>query len=334
METTPGQPAMALVCESLSDDLGGVAVRTVTPAEPGPGQVSVAVGAAALNYPDLLMTRGGYQHRPSLPFVIGMEGCGRIVGIGPEVSERWRLGQRVVFAGKTGACATRTVVDADALVAAPQAFDDAQAAAYPVGATTAYASLCERARLRPGDWLVVHGASGGMGMAAVQLGVRLGARVIATSRMADAPERLARLGAVEWLSPDKGWHERVKAITEGRGADIVFDPVGGDVFDDSMHALRWGGSLLIVGFTSGRVARMPTNLALIKSLTVMGVRAGEMGRRDARLGARIERAIWALAEDPAMAPEIGARFPLEQGLEAMRALQERRFAGKIAVQMH
>lgn len=324
--------AFGLVCHRLSGDLDGVGLASFELPPPGPGQALVAVSAAALNFPDLLMTQGGYQHRPDLPFVLGMEGAGRVVALGEGSAAGIEVGARVVFNGKTGACATHALLPLDTLSPAPPAFDDAQAAAYPVGAVTAWAGLVERGGLRAGEWLLVHGASGGMGMAAVQLGVRLGARVIATARSAEAHDLLRRLGAVEVLTPAPGWHERVKAVTAGRGADLVFDPVGGDLFDESLRAAAWAGRVLIVGFTSGRIADMPTNRALIKSLSILGVRAGEMGRRDPVLGQRMQAAIWALAAHPDMAPVIGARFRLADGLDALRALRERRFAGKIAIE--
>ncbi|MEZ5660598.1 MAG: NADPH:quinone oxidoreductase family protein [Burkholderiaceae bacterium] len=324
--------SLGLICHELAEDLAGVSLAPLSLPPPGPGQALVRVGAAALNFPDLLMTRGGYQFRPEPPFVIGMEGCGRVEALGQGVQGPWRVGDRVVFGGKTGACATHALVPLDSLERAPESLDDGQAAAYTVGASTAYASLVERAHLRAGQWLLVHGASGGMGMAAAQLGIQLGAQVIATARNVAAHDTLRAMGVRACLGTAAGLHEEVKQLTGGRGVDVVFDPVGGDMFDESMRAVCWGGTILIVGFTSGRIARMATNHALIKNLAILGVRAGEMQRRDAGTGERIRAAIAGLAHAPGMAPVIGARFPLERASEALRALQSRSFIGKIVIE--
>ncbi|MEZ5652279.1 MAG: NADPH:quinone oxidoreductase family protein [Burkholderiaceae bacterium] len=327
-----GTDPIALVCDALTDDLAGVSVRAVARREPAEHEALIEVRAAALNFPDLLMTRGGYQHRPEVPFVLGMEGAGRILALGSPASARFRVGDRVVFHGKTGACATQACVSTDALAPAPAAFDDAQAAAYHVGATTAWAALVERGRLGAGESLLVHGASGGMGMAAVQLGIRLGARVLATARSRVAHARLSALGVESVIVPEPGWHEQVKSLTQGRGVDLIFDPVGGETFDGSLHAAAWGGRILIVGFTAGTAAQMPTNRALIKNLTILGVRAGEMGRRDASLGQRMDRAVRALARHADMAPIIGGRYTLADGLQALRALRDRTHPGKIVIE--
>jgi NADPH:quinone reductase len=324
--------ARALVCTRLDDDLGGVAPGTFEVPPPAAGEVAVAVRAAALNFPDLLMTRGGYQHKPELPFVVGMEGAGEVAAVGDGVSG-YSVGDRVCFSGKEGAIAERIVLPAQLLRPVPAGFDWAQAAAFQVGAVTAWVSLVVRGGLRPGETLLVHGATGGMGAAAVQLGRHLGATVIATGSAGPKLEAVRALGADHVIAVGNGFRERVKELTGGKGADVVFDPVGGDVFDESVRCIGWDGRLLVVGFTSGRIPTVAANLALIKSFSVIGVRAGEHVRRNPAEGRAIVAEVVRLAEQGVFRPLIGARFPLARALEAMRALQSREVPGKIVVEI-
>ena len=328
-ESSSGQ---ALVCRHLAPGLAGVGLQPQVARAPGPGEVAVRVHAAALNFPDLLMTRGGYQHKPALPYTVGMEGAGEVCALGPGVSGI-TLGQRVCFGGKEGAVAQHAVVRVAALRPWPVGFDAAEAAAYWVCASTAWVALVVRGQLQRGEVLLVHGASGGTGAAAVQLGRHLGARVIATGTSAERLAPAAGLGAELLLTTGGGFRAAVKAFGGGRGADVVFDPVGGDVFDESVHCIAPDGRLLVVGFTGGRVASVATNLVLIKSFSVVGVRAGEYLRNHPdREPAIIER-IARLPEEGDFRPLIGARYPLAQAMAAMQALQDRRVPGKVVVEM-
>lgn len=325
-------PAQALVCRHLAPGLDGLALQPLVARAPGPGEVAVRVHAAALNFPDLLMTRGGYQHKPALPYTVGMEGAGEVCALGPGV-QGVALGQRVCFGGKEGAVAQQAVVPVAALRPWPAGFDAAEAAAYWVCASTAWVALVVRGQLQRGEVLLVHGASGGTGAAAVQLGRHLGARVIATGTSAERLAPAAGLGAELLLTTGGGFRAAVKAFGGGRGADVVFDPVGGDVFDESTHCIAPDGRLLVVGFTGGRVASVATNLVLIKSFSVVGVRAGEYQRNHPdRAPALIER-IARLPQEGDFRPLIGARYPLAQAVAAMHALSERRVPGKVVVEM-
>lgn len=326
----------ALVCRALSDDLCGVAVESLPIAQPGPGEVLVRMRAAAVNFPDLLMTQGRYQFRPQLPYIPGIEGAGEVVAIGRDAAAdpaAPRPGEPVLVHARTGAFAELACYPAAEVRPMPAALDFAHAAAFQSAAVTAYVALVRRAALQPGETLLVHGATGGVGMAAVQLGRHLGARVIATGT---SPEKLARLRAlegVETLNLAGGLREQVLATTDGHGADVIFDPVGGDVFDASLRCIAWDGRLLVVGFASGRIPQLALNLPLIKGFSVVGVRAGEYGRRDPMRGAQNLMEVDRLAEQRVFRPHLFARYPLEQALDAMRALAERRVFGKVVIEM-
>ena len=322
----------ALLCSRLDDDLRGVALADIAVPQPGAGEVAIAVRAAALNFPDLLMTRGAYQHRPDVPFVIGMEGSGRVSAIGPGV-RGVQLGQPVCFARKEGAIAQTAVVPVDSLRAVPAGFDWAQAAAFHVCALTAWVALVVRGQLQAGELLLVHGASGGTGAAAVQLGRHLGARVIATGTSAAKLAPLRAMGAEQLLVIGDGFREQVKALTGGRGADVVFDPVGGDVFDESVRCIAPEGRLLVVGFASGRIATLASNLALIKGFSMVGVRAGEYLRNHPARADAILSEVARLPEQGRFEPLIGARYALPQAMQALQALAQRRVSGKVVVEM-
>ena len=325
----------AWACVALSEDLSGLQLVDWPLPELGAHDVRVRVRAAALNFPDLLMTQGKYQHKPSLPFVAGMECAGEVEAVGAEV-QRWRPGDRVCFNAHGGAFSEHLVAPASMLRPLPAALDFAEGAAYGVTAVTAWVALVRRGALQRGETLLVHGASGGTGMAAVQLGRHLGATVIATGSSMQKLQTARATGADHLLLVREGaagLADEVKRLTGGRGADVVFDPVGGDLFDASTHCIAWGGRLLVVGFAGGRIATLPTNLALIKGFAVIGVRAGEYGRRDPQRGEENRRAVEALAARGVFRPPIGARFGFEQAKEAYRALAERRVAGKIVIDM-
>jgi NADPH2:quinone reductase len=322
----------ALVCDQLSGDLSGLSIRDLPIVAPGAGEVAIRVRAAALNFPDLLMSAGGYQLKPPLPFVLGMEGAGEVVEVGEGVTGL-AVGDRVSFGARPGSFAERAVVNARAVMPAPPGFDFGQASAWRVTALTAWVALVRRGQLAAGETLLVHGASGGTGVAAVQLGRHLGATVIATGTSDEKLAPLRALGADHLLNLRDGFREQVKALTGGRGADVIYDPVGGDVFDESARCIAWGGRLLVIGFAGGRIPSIDVNMPLIKGFSVVGVRAGEYGRRDPVRGAENERDIERLAAQGVFTPLIGARFPFDQVLEAMRALAQRRHPGKIVLEM-
>ncbi len=319
----------ALVVHTLSADLSGVGLADVPEPERRPGQLRVRVRAASLNYPDLLMTQGGYQLKPELPFTLGMEMAGEVIEADADAPHR--LGDRVVAGTRLGSFAEQVVVDTALARPIPSNLDFAQTAAIGAAYQTAYVALVALGRMEPGEWVLVHGATGGVGQAAVDLAHALGGRVIATSRSADKLATLAAAYPIEAALPANGFRERVKDLTGG-GANLVFDPVGGDVFDESARSIAFGGRLLVVGFTSGRIATVPTNIPLIKGFAVVGVRAGEYGRRFPERGRAAADAVWGLAAEGRIAPRIHARHALADWRDAFAAMQESRHIGKIILE--
>jgi NADPH:quinone reductase len=322
----------ALRCESLGPDFQGLKLAELEVASPGPTQVHLRVRAAALNFPDLLMTEGKYQFKPPMPYVVGTEGVAEVVACGSLVTDL-KPGERVTFSTRSGAIAEHVVLERSALALAPTNFNDDEAAGYHVGAITAYTALVVRGALKKGESLLVHGASGGMGIPAVQLGVHLGALVIATGTSDEKLKVVKAAGAHHVLNLRNGFREQVKELTGGQGADMVYDPVGGDVFDESLRCIAWGGRLMVVGFASGRIASVPANIPLIKGFSVMGVRAGEERRRRPVEGAASLREVQRLANAGVFKPYVGASFALNEAIAAVRALAGRKFAGKIVIRL-
>ena len=325
----------ALVCRRLSDDLSGLQTETITRRKLADDEVRIRVRATALGFPDLLMTRGLYQHKPELPFVPGMESCGEIIELGARVAGGWQIGQRVILSAKEGALAQERVMRAGQIRAVPEGLTDAQAAALTSQALTAYVSLVRRAHLGAGETLLVHGASGGVGLAAVRLGVHLGARVIATASSADKLAVVSANGAHETIDISEvgadGLRDRVRALTGDRGVDVVYDPVGGDLFDASVRCMAWGGRLLVVGFAAGRIPTIAANQILIRGISVVGVRAGEYARRDPVRGAENLLAIDQLATNGVLVPHIGVELPFSRAIEGFERLAGRQSVGRLVV---
>lgn len=324
----------AVVCDRLGDpSVLRIEERPIP--EVGPADVLVKVGAASVNFPDVLMLSAGYQHKPELPFIPGMEGAGTIAAVGSGV-KGWQAGDKVIFGVRPGAMAEYVCVAASGVqMRLPEGWSFAEGSAFRVGATTAFHSLVHRAGLKRGEILLVHGASGGVGMAAVQLGKHLGARVIATG--GDD----ARLAVVKAHGADEVVNYRttdfvaaVKDLTGGKGVDVVYDPVGGEVLEKSVRTAAYGARLLVVGFTSGGPSKLMSNHVLIKGLTILGVRAGETIRRHSpELGRDYAEELPRLAGLGVMRPHISHRFPIERAADAFRALIDRKVVGKAVIEM-
>ncbi|QDZ06242.1 NADPH:quinone oxidoreductase family protein [Sphingomonas panacisoli] len=319
----------ALVVSSLAPDFAGCALADVSDPMRRPGQVLVRVRAASLNFPDLLMTEGKYQLKPDLPFVPGMEVAGEVVEA--DADSGFSEGVAVVAGTRLGGFAELVTVDARSVRAKPANLDFAHAASVGAAYNTAYVSLVRLADVQPGEWVVVHGATGGVGLAAVDLAKALGARVIATSRSAEKLAVIADEYATDATLTAPGFREAVKELTGG-GADVIYDPVGGDVFDESTRCIAFGGRLLVVGFTSGRIATVATNIPLIKGFSVIGVRAGEYGRRFPDKGRENQDAIWTLASAGKIHPRVDARYPLADWRTAFEAMRDSRMVGKIVIE--
>ncbi len=319
----------ALVISSLAPDFAGCALADVPDPVRAPGQILIRVRAASLNFPDLLMTEGKYQLKPDLPFVPGMEVAGEVVAT--EADSGFAVGDAVVAATRLGGFAEFVAVDARSVRAKPAKLDFAHAASIGAAYNTAYVSLVRLANVQPGEWVVVHGATGGVGLAAVDLAKALGARVIATSRSAEKLAVVAEEYAPDATLPVPGFREAVKDLTGG-GADVIYDPVGGDVFDESTRCIAFGGRLLVVGFTSGRIASVVTNIPLIKGFSVIGVRAGEYGRQFPAKGRENQDAIWQLAAAGKIRPRVDSRYPLADWRAAFEAMRDSRMVGKIVIE--
>jgi NADPH2:quinone reductase len=322
----------AVVCRALGSS-AGVAVEDVPSRPLKAGEVRVAVHAAGLNFPDVLMLRGEYQFKPELPFTPGMEAAGVVSEIGAGVGGRFKAGDRVIVHMRSGAFAEEAIVAPDRLTPLPEGFSFAEGASFRVAVTTAYHALADRAALRSGETLLVHGAGGGVGLAAVEFGKIRGARVIACASSREKLEAAKSKGADDLvLYETEPFRDAVKRLTDGNGADVIFDPVGGKVLEESLRCMAWGARVLIVGFTGGYgLAR--TNLLLIKNATMMGVRAGETLRRDpSGLQAR-EDALVRLMREGQMRPLISRQFPLADFAQAFAMLGERRAIGRVALTM-
>lgn len=320
----------SLVVSELAPDFAGTGLKDLPLPAPKAGEVRVAVKAASLNFPDLLMTEGKYQLKPDLPFTLGMELAGIVDAVGEGVTA-FRPGDEVAGGSRIGAFSEFIVLPAAGLRKKPAALSFAEASAYGAAYLTAYVSLVRRGHLQPGETLLVHGASGGVGLAAVEVGKLLGATVIATSASDEKLETVRARGADHVLNVTRGFREEVKALTGGRGADVIFDPVGGDVFDESVRCIAFDGRLLIIGFTSGRIPSVSVNMPLIKGFSVVGVRAGEYGRQFPEKGRENQEAIWQWAEDGRVKPCIHAEVPLANWREAFDMMRSRQVVGKVVL---
>jgi NADPH2:quinone reductase len=296
-----------------------------------PGEVRIAIKAAGLNFPDLLMTYGKYQFRPDPPFVPGMEFSGEVIEVGSGVTN-WQPGEVVMGGGKGDCIAEEAVVPAAALVTKPDALSWEEAACWRAGGVTAWHALHDKAALKAGETLLVLGAAGGVGMAAVSLGKHMGATVIGTGSSPEKRSAILAAGADHALDPaDPDLATKVKELTGGKGCDVVFDPVGGDLSIAATRAIGWGGRFLIVGFASGNTPSFPANHALIKGYSLIGLRAGEASRRDPELAARTSIELKKLAEAGIMRPHISHRLPLDQTREALLVLEQREAIGRVVV---
>jgi NADPH2:quinone reductase len=320
----------AVVCRELSG-LDGLALEDIPVPEPGPGEVRIRVRAAGLNFADTLIIKGQYQEKPPLPFVPGMEIAGQIERCGDGVAG-FTPGERVMATPDFGGFAEAVVTRASNVVRLPDSIDYPSAAALAIAYGTAYGALCWAGRLQPGETLVVHGGAGGVGLATVECGRALGARVIATARGADRLKVAQAHGAAAVI--DTGGEDvrtRIKELTDGRGADVVFDPVGGDLFTASLRSIAWSGRILVVGFASGQIPQIPANLLLVKNAAAIGFYWGSYRRHDpVRVHAAFETLLQWHA-DGRIRPHVSEVLPLAEARRALERLLARQSTGKIVL---
>ena len=297
------------------------------------GEVRIQVRAAGLNFPDLLMTQGQYQFRPDPPFIPGLEAAGEVIEVASDV-QGIKPGDRVMAGGKGGALAEQWVVRESAVTPLPPALSFSEGACWQTAASTAWHALVERGQLQAGETILVLGASGGVGMAAVKMAKHIGATVIGTGSNEEKLQAIDQAGADYLLDPsDPDLASKVKEMTDGRGVDVVFDPVGGDLALTATRAIAWNGRYLIVGFASGVIPSFPANHVLIKTYSLIGVRAGESPRRDPDLARRQSAELRSLAADGVMRPHVSHRFPLADTGEALAVLERRQAIGRVVVEM-
>jgi NADPH2:quinone reductase len=320
----------AVLCEAFGP-AENLALAEVALPELKPGHVIVDIQSCALNFPDVLMVEGKYQSLPPFPFTPGGEFAGTVSQVAPDVSQ-WQVGDGVFAACGHGAMAEQISVAASALRAKPQGMSFAKASGISTTYGTSYYALKQRADLQPGETLLVLGAAGGVGLAAVELGKAMGARVIAAASSPEKLEVARQAGADDLIDYSDGeLKEKVKALTEGRGADVIYDPVGGPLFDQCMRCINWNGRVLVVGFVGGDIPKVPTNLVLLKNCQVVGVFYGAFS---ARFPADNEQNFAELIEMFAVGKlhaVVGAEYPLTDYVEALNCLSQRRAVGKIVV---
>ena len=320
----------ALVCQQFDQPETLTVLESPDPT-PGAGEVVIAVEAAGVNFPDALMVMGQYQVRPPLPFVAGAEAAGTVAAVGEGV-RHLKPGQNVVAFTGTGAFASHLVAPASNVIPLPPGFPADVAATLPLAYGTTLHALIQRGQLKEGETLLVLGAAGGVGLAAVMIGKALGARVIAA---ASTPEKCAvarEHGADEVINyKDEDLRERLKALTGKKGLDVVFDPVGDRYAEPAFRSLGWNGRYLVIGFAGGEIPKLPLNLPLLKGSSLVGVFWGEFAQREPKANAEnMTRLIGWIAEGK-VRPLVSERYPLERGSEALRALLGRQVTGKVVI---
>lgn len=320
----------AVVCRELGPP-GRLRLESFASKPLAPGQVRVAIRAAGINFPDILMAAGAYQLKPELPFTPGMEAAGDVVEVSG--AESVAVGDRVIVKLRHGGYCDEAVVAPLQLTPLPSTFDYAEGATFLAAHGTAYHALIDRANVARGEVLLVHGAGGGVGLAAVEIGKLLDATVIAAASSEEKLEAAKARGADHLvLYSREPFRDAVKRITDGRGADVVYDPVGGKIFEESLRCIAWGARLLVIGFTGG-IGLARTNLLLIKGASVLGVRAGEAARKNPALGVARIKQLSAWAEQGKIRPNVSHRLPLANYVQAMQLLIDRKAIGRVALMM-
>lgn len=299
--------------------------------ELGPQEIRLRVLACGVNFADSLIIAGKYQAKPELPFGPGSEVCGEVIERGGEVSAP-QLGQRVIALTGGNGFAEEVVVQGTAVVPVPSEMPSDVAAAFPIAYGTSHMALWDKARLQPGETLVVHGASGGVGLTAVEIGKAMGARVIATASTAEKREIAKSRGADELInSSDEDLRIRIKDLTDGKGADVIYDPVGGGVFDASLRSINFNGRILIIGFASGSIPQIPANIVMVKNVDILGLNWGNYQRFAPALLAHSFKQLMDWYREGKIRPLISQRFTLEETRAAIEHVAERKAKGKVVV---
>jgi NADPH2:quinone reductase len=321
----------AMVCEAF----GGpdvLAMRDLPdPPPPGPGEVQLRIGARGVQYVDVLMLAGKYQFRPDPPFVPGSEAAGELVAVGDGVTG-FEPGGRVMSRHRLGAFAELGNARAENCYPIPASMSLEAAAVFGGAYHTAYHALIQRGRLKSADWVLIHGAAGGIGIAAIQVAKLYGATVIATASTDEKRAACLEEGADYAIDYRGGFRDKVKELTGAHnGVDIVYDPIGAEVFEESLRSMAWGGRILILGFLGGAPALARTNYLLIKGLEAIGVRLGGVTEQQPEIGRANMKLLVGLAGEGKLRPRISHRFPLERAADAVQAIIDRKVIGKAVV---
>src|SRR5277367_5178416 len=317
----------AMVCEAF----GGPEVLAwrdlPDPPPPGPGEIQVRIRARGVQYVDVLMLAGKYQFRPEPPFIPGGEAAGEVVAVGPDVS-RFKTGDPVMSRHRLGAFAELGNAAAENCDPVPAGLSLDEAAVFRGAYHTAYHALLQRGRLAAGDRVLIHGAAGGIGLPAIQIAKLYGAEIIATASTEEKRTVCLEEGADYAIPYHDGFRDKVMELTQGRGVDIIYDPVNGPTFEESLRCLAWSGRILILGFLGGAPALARTNYLLIKGIEAIGVRIGGLSEAHPEIAAANIKTLVELAGQGKLKPRIWRRFPLEAATDAIQALIDRRVIGK------
>jgi NADPH2:quinone reductase len=320
----------AVLCKAYGPP-ESLVLEDVSAPEPSEGEVLVDVHASALNFPDVLMIAGKYQSQPPFPFSPGGELAGTVAALGAGVSG-FEIGERVFASTGVGGFAEQVVVRDKALQRIPESMTFAQASGISTTYGTSYYALKQRADLQPGETLLVLGAAGGVGLAAVELGKAMGARVLAAASSTEKLAAAKAAGADELIDYSDGeLKDKVKALTEGKGADVIYDPVGGALFDQCMRSINWYGRILVIGFAAGDIPKVPINLILLKSCQLVGVFFGSWSARFPQEARENLQQVLDFHSTGKIQAMVGREYPLDQYAQALRCLSERQAIGKVVV---
>lgn len=299
----------------------------------GEHDILIEVKAAGLNFPDVLMIQGKYQMQPEMPFIPGGECAGVVTEMGAKVT-RFKVGDKVLSAGGSGAFCQKIAVHELGAFPMPEGLSFEQAAGVSITYFTSYYALKQRANLQPGETLLVLGAAGGVGTSAIELGKHMGAKVIAA---ASTDEKLAlckKLGADELINySESNLKDAIKELTDGKGVDVVYDPVGGDFSEQAIRGMAWNGRFLVIGFASGPIPKIALNLALLKGCSIVGVFWGRFAGEEPEVNLKNIEELWELFGSGKISPVVTDSFPIEQYEEAFNCMMERRARGKVIITM-
>ena len=297
------------------------------------GQVGVDVKAAGVSFPDVLIVQGKYQFQPPFPFSPGGEIAGVISEVGEGVVD-WKVGDRVIAMTGNGGIAEKVVAFEMTLMPLPETMDFKDGAAFPLNYGTTYHALKQRGQLQPGETLLVTGAGGGVGTTAIEIGKAMGARVIAAASTDEKLEIAKNLGADEVINYSDGeLKEKVKALTDGLGADVIYDPIGGDIFLQCMRCVNWKGRVLVIGFAGGPIPEVPTNLALLKGCSIVGVFWGRFTGAEPEENSKNFDELFALHAEGKLKPQITKSYSLDDAAEAISSLENRKATGKVVIEI-